>query len=152
MKKKVEKDKRIEELEKHGGGIKGDEVIANKEELQYMKYTIAQFKKVSSGDSADLKMVVIKNNAMLIQIGHYNHMKKRCLELEKMVKESSGDEGVLVHEKCLKTLEAEIKHIRKDLSLIAEGKYIDETMVDHTNTPRKRRANQSNQARSKTIL
>ena len=62
-----------------------------------------------------------------------------------MVKEFSGKEGVLVQEKSLKTIEAKIKHIRKNPSLIAEGKDLDETVVDHTNTPRKKRASQSNQ-------
>ena len=39
MKKKEveEKDQRIEELEKHGGGITEDEVIMNKKELEYME-------------------------------------------------------------------------------------------------------------------
>ena len=45
MKKKEVKEKHetIEELEKHGG-ITGDKVIVNKEELKYMKNTIAEFK------------------------------------------------------------------------------------------------------------
>ena len=97
MKKKEveEKDETIEELEKHGA-MTGDKVIVNKEEIKYMKNTIAEFKKVSSSDIADAKMVVMKNKAILIQIEHYNDMKKRCLELEKMVKELSAEEGVLV--------------------------------------------------------
>ena len=57
-----------------------------------------------------------------------------------MVKELHGEEGVLVHEKSLKTIETEIEHIRKNLALIAEGRHVDETVVDHTNTPRKRRS------------
>ena len=63
-------------------------------------------------------MVAMKKNAMMIQIEHYKDMKKQCLKLEDMVKELSGEEGVLVHEKSLKTIEAEIEHVRKNLSLI----------------------------------
>ena len=148
MKKKEveEKDQRIEELEKCGGGITEDEVIMNKEELEYMKNTIADFEKVSSGESDDAKMVVMK-----IQIEHYQDMKKRCLELEDMVKELHGEEGVLVHKKSLKTIEAEIEHVRKNLALIAEGRDVDKTVVDHTNTPRNRRSSQSDQPPSKII-
>ena len=68
-----------------------------------------------------------------------------------MVKELSGEEGVLVHEKSLKTIEAEIEHIRENLALIAEGKNVDESVVDHTNTPRKRRSSQSDQPPSKWL-
>ena len=119
MKKKEveEKDQRIEELEKHGGGITEDEVIVNKEELEYMENTIVDFEKISSGESDDAKMVVMKKNSIMIQIEHYQDMKKRCLELEDMVKELRGQEGVLVHEKSLKTIEAEIEQVRKNLSL-----------------------------------
>ena len=123
----------------------------NKEELEYMKNTIAEFEKVSSGDSDDAKMVVIKTNSMMTTIEHHNDIKKQCLELEKIVKELSGEEGVFVHEKSLKTIEAEIEHVRKNLSLIAEGKDVDKTVVDHTNTLRKRRSSQSDQPLSKTI-
>ena len=96
-------------------------------------------------------MVVMKKNSIMIQIEHYQDMKKRCLELEDMVKELHGQEGVLVHKKSLKTIEAEIEHVRKNLSLIAEGKDVDETVADHTNTPRKRRSSQSDQPLSKAI-
>ena len=115
-----------------------------------MKNTIADFKKVSSGESADAKMVVMKKDTMMITIEHYNCMKKRCLELEKMEKELSGEERVLVHEKSLKTIEAEIEHVRKNLALIAEGN-VDENVVNHTNTPQKRRSSQSDQPPSKSM-
>ena len=112
---------------------------------------ISNFEKVSSGDSADAKVVVMKKDAMMITIEHYNYVKKRCLELEKMVKELSGEEGVLVHKKSLKTIEVEIEHLRKNLAPMAEGKDVDKSVVDHTNTPRKRRSSQSDQPPSKTI-
>ena len=80
-------------------------------------------------------MVVMNNDSMIIKIDHFNDMKKRCLELENTVKELSGEEGVLVREKSLKVLEAEIEHVRKNVALIAEGREVDERAVDKTNTP-----------------
>ena len=75
-----QKDKRIKELEKCAG-ITDDEVMVNKEELEYMKSRIADFKKVSSGES-DGKMVVMKDNTMMIKIEHYKDIKNRCIELK----------------------------------------------------------------------
>ena len=86
-----QKDKRIEELEKCAG-ITDDEVIVNKEELEYMKSRIADFEKVSS-DESDGKMVVMKDDTMMIKIEHYKDIRKRCIELEKQVKELSGEQG-----------------------------------------------------------
>ena len=40
-------------------------------------------------------------------------MKKRCLELEEVMKELRGEQGVLVQEKSLKTIKAEIMHVPK---------------------------------------
>ena len=97
-----QKDKIIAELEKCAA-ITDDEVIINKEELEYMKSRIANFEKASSGDG---KMVVMKDDMMMIKTEHYNEMKKRCLELEEVVKELRGEQGVLVQEKSLKTIEA----------------------------------------------
>ena len=105
-----EKDKRIAELEKCAS-ITDEEVIVNKEELEYMKKQIANFERVSSGKSVDGKMVVMKNDSMIIKIDHFNDMKKRCIELENTVKELSGEQGILVSEKSLKVLEAEIEHV-----------------------------------------
>ena len=76
-----QKDKRIKELEKCAG-ITDDEVIVNKEELEYMKSRIADFEKVNSGES-DGKMVVMKDDMMMIKIEHYKDIKNRCIELEK---------------------------------------------------------------------
>ena len=145
-----EKDKRIAELEKCAS-ITDKEVIVNKEELEYMKKQIADFEQVSSGESVDGKMVVMNNDSMIIRIDHYNDMKKRCLELENTVKELSDEQGVLVHEKSLKVLEAEIEHVRKNVVLIAEGREVDERVVDETNTPRKRRSSQGDQPPSKSM-
>ena len=116
-----EKDKRIAELEKCASII-DEEVIVNKEELEYMKKQIADFEQVSSGERVDGKMVVMNNDSMIIKIDHFNDMKKRCIELENTVKELSGEQGVLVREKSLKVLEAEIEHVRKNVALIAEGR------------------------------
>ena len=135
-----QKDQRIKELEKCAG-ITDDEVMVNKEELEYMKSRIADFEKVSSGES-DGKMVVMKDDSMMIIIQHYKDIRNRCIELEKQVKDLSGEQGVLVQEKSLKTIEAEIEHVRKNIALIAEGRNVDESVVNHTNTPRKSQGDQ----------
>ena len=90
-----QKDKIIAELEKCAA-ITDDEVIINKEELEYMKSRIADFEKASSVDG---NMVVMKDDMMMIKTEHYNEMKKRCLELEEVVKELRGEQGILVQEK-----------------------------------------------------
>ena len=144
-----QKDQRIKELKKCAG-ITDDEVMVNKEELEYMKSRIADFEQVSSGES-DGKMVVMKDDSMMIKIEHYKDLRNRCIELEKQVKELSGEQGVLVQEKSLKTIEAEIEHVRKNIALIAEGRNVDESVVDHTNTPRKRRSSQGDQPPSKSM-
>ena len=145
-----EKDNRIAELEKCAS-ITDEEVIVNKEELEYMKKAIADFEQVSSGESVDGKMVVMNPDSMMIKIDHYNDMKTRCLELENRVKELSGEQGVLVQEKSLKVLEAEIEHVRKNIALIAEGREVDESPVDETNTPQKRRSSQGDQPPTKSM-
>ena len=144
-----QKEKRIEELEKCAG-ITDDEVIVNKEELEYIKSRIADFEKVSSGES-DRKMVVMKDDMMMIKIEHYKDIRNRCIELEKQVKGLSGEQGVLVQEKSLKMIKAEIEHVRKNIALIVEGRDVDESVVDHTNTPRKRRLSQGDQPPSKSM-
>ena len=144
-----QKDERIKELEKCAG-ITDDEVMVNKEELEYMKSRIADFKQVSSGES-DGKMVVMKDDSVMIKIEHYKDLRNRCIELEKQVKELSGEQGVLVQEKSLKMIEAELEHVRKNIALIAEGRNVDESVVDHTNTPRKRRSSQGDQPPSKSM-
>ena len=70
-----QKDKIIVELKKCAA-ITDDEVIINKEELEYMKSRIADFEKASSGES-DGKMVVMKDDMMMIKIEHYHEMKKQ---------------------------------------------------------------------------
>ena len=152
VKKKNEveqKDKRIKELKKCAG-ITDNEVMVNKEELEYMKSRIADFEKVSSGES-DGKMVVMKDDTMMIKIDHYKDIKNRCIELEKQVKELSSEQGILVQEKSLKTIKAEIEHVRKNIALITEGRIVDESVVDHMITPWKRRLSQGNQPPSKSM-
>ena len=51
------------------------------------------------------------------------------------MKEFSGEQGVLVQEKSLKTIEAEIEYVRKNIALIVEGRDVNESVIDHTNTP-----------------
>ena len=38
------------------------------------------------------------------------------------MKELCGEQGILVQEKSLKTIEAEIEHVRKNIALISEGR------------------------------
>ena len=116
-----------------------------------MKKQIADFEQVSSGESVDGKMVVMNNDSMIIKIDHFNDMQKRCIELENTVKELSGEQGVLVREKSLKVLEAEIEHVRKNVALIAEGREVDERAVNETNIPQKRRSSQGDQPPSKSM-
>ena len=66
------------------------------------------------------------------------------------MKEVGGEDNMVVQEKSLKAIEAELEHVRKNLSLIAEGKEVEE-VVDRALTPRKRRAGQSDQPPSKTM-
>ena len=77
-------------------------------------------------------------------------MRDRCIELEKELKEVGGEDNVEVQEKSLKAIEAELEHVRKNLSLISEGKEMEE-VVDRALTLRKRRASQSDQPPSKTM-
>ena len=97
------------------------ESLVNKEELEYMKSRIADFEKVSSGES-DGKMVVMKDDSMMIKIEHYKDIRNRCIELEKQVKDLSGEKGILVQEKSLKMIEAEIEHVRKKYCTDCRGK------------------------------
>ena len=78
-------------------------------------------------------------------------MRNRYIELEKAVKELSGEQGVLVQEKSLKMIEAEIEHVRKNIALIVEGRDVDESVIDHRNTPQKRRSSQSDQLPTKSM-
>ena len=80
----------------------------------------------------------------------YSEMKQRCLKLEEQVKNlSGGEERVVVEEAQIKLLESEIEHVRKNLSLLAEGKESEE--VAERRMPHKRRASQSDQPPRKEI-
>ena len=48
-------------------------------------------------------------------------------------------------------IEAEIEHVQKNIALISEGRAVDESVVDHTNTPQKRRSSQGDQPPSKSM-
>ena len=97
---------------------------------------IEDFEKVDEDPNA--KCIVMRNFQMLIRIEHYENMRDRCLELEKQLKEVDGEDNVVVQEKSLKTIEAELEHVRKNFSLIAKGKEVEE-VVDRALTPQKRR-------------
>ena len=150
MKKKdvEEKDEKIRRLEEGGPEIQEDEMVMKRAHVETLVKKIEDFEKVDEDPTA--KRIVMKNFQMLIRIDHYENMRDRCLDLENKLKEASGEDNVIVQEKSLKAIEAEIEHVRKNLSLIAEGKEVEE-VVDRTLTPRKRRAGQSDQPPSKTM-
>ena len=43
-----------------------------------MKNAINEFEKVSSGQSDDVKMVIMNKKQMLVGTDHYNDMRKKC--------------------------------------------------------------------------
>ena len=66
------------------------------------------------------------DSEMLIKTEHYNSLNKRCLDLEKEMEELKGKEGMVIEEdKNIKALEGEIEHVRKNLSLLAQGKELE---------------------------
>ena len=137
MKKKdvEEKDERIRRLEEDGPEIQQDQILMDKAHVETLVIKIEDFEKVDEDPTA--KRIVMRNFQMLILIDHYESMKNRCIELEKQVKEVGGEDNVVVQEKSLKAIEAELEHVRKNLSLIAEGKEVEE-VVDRALTPRRK--------------
>ena len=150
MKKKdvEEKDEQIRRLEEGGTVIQQDEILMKKAHVETLVRKIEDFEKVDEDPTS--RRIVMRNFQMLIRIEHYENMRDRCIELEKKLKEVSGEDNVVVQEKSLKAIEAELEHVRKNLSLISEGKEVEE-VVDRALTPRKRRAIQSDQPPSKTM-
>ena len=150
MKKKdiEEKEERIRRLEEGGPEIQQDEIVMKRAHVETLVRKIEDFEKFDEDPTA--KCIIMRNFQMLICIKHYENMRDRCLELEKQLKEAGGEDNVIVQEKSLKAKEAELEHVWKNLSLIAEGKEVEE-VVDRTLTPWKRRASQSDQPPSKTM-
>ena len=150
MKKKdvEEKDEWIRRLEEGGPEIQQDEILMKKAHVETLVRKIEDFEKVDEDPTA--KCIIMRNFQMLIHIEHYENMGDRCIKLEKQLKEVGGEDNVVVQEKSLKAIEAELEHVWKNLSLIAEGKEVKE-VVDRALTLRKRRASQSDQPPSKTM-
>ena len=150
MKKKdiEEKDERIRRLEEGHPEIQQDEILMKKAHVETLVRKIEDFEKVDEDPTS--RHIVMRNFQMLICIEHYENMRDRCIELEKKLKEVGGEDNVVVQEKSLKAIEAELEHVCKNLSLISEGKEVEE-VVDKALTPRKRRASQSDQLPSKTM-
>ena len=119
-----------------------------KAHVETLMRKIEDFEKVDEDPTA--KRIIMRNFQMFIRIEHYENMRDRCIELEKQLKEVGREDNMVVQEKSLKAIEAELEHVRKNLSLIAEGKEVEE-VVDRTLTPWKRRASQSDQPPSKTM-
>ena len=139
MKKKdvEEKDERIRRLEEGGPEIQQDEILMKKAHVETLVRKIEDFKKVDEDPTS--KRIVMRNFQMLIRIEHYENMRDRCIELEKKLKEVGREDNVVVQEKSLKAIEAELEHVRKNLSLISEGKEVEE-VVDRALTLRKHRS------------
>ena len=108
--------KRIAELEKCGTEVGEDEVIIKTKEVEAMKNAITEFEKVSSGESGDVKMVMMNKKQMLIGIDHYNYMWKKCKEKEvgedevvmKKNEVEQKDKRIKELEKCAGTTEDEV--------------------------------------------
>ena len=158
--------KRMAEIEeKRGTEVGEDEVIMKKKEVEVMRSAIAQFEKVSTGESGDAKMVVMNKKQMLIGIDHYNQMRKkskevgeddvvmkkneveekdkRIAELEKCA--SITDEEVIVNKEELEYMKKQIA----DFEQVSSGESVDGKMVvmnngsmiikiDHYNDMKKR--------------
>ena len=126
MKKKdvEEKDERIRRLEEGGTVIQQDEILMKKAHVETLVRKIEDFEKVDEDPTS--RRIIMRNFQMLIRIEHYENMRDRCIELEKELKEVSGEDNVVVQEKSLKAIEAELEHVRKNLSLISEGKEVEE--------------------------
>ena len=135
---------RIKEFEK-GVGIREDQILVNEEEYNAMKAVVDELNK--GGKNV---VYLHREKERIISLDTYSEMKQRCLKLEEQVKNlSGGEERVVVEEAQIKILESEIEHVRKNLSLLAEGKELEE--VAERRTPRKRRASQSDQPPRKEI-
>ena len=148
---------KIDKLEKRGGSSVGDdEIVVKKKEFNEMVKKIQDLKKrveelEKDEETEGQKRVIMHDGEMLIKTEHYNSMKKRCLDLEKEVEELKGGEGmVIVEDKNIKALEGEIEHVRKNLSLLAQGKEL-EVEPTARPTPRKRRSSQGDEPPSKLV-
>ena len=149
--KKIEMEEmnnKIRRLEEGAPAIEKDEIVMKRDHVEQLVKKIEDFEKVDENSTA--KKIVLKDFEMVIRKDHYEGMKSRCIELEKEMRNMKGKDNVVVQEKSLKAVEAEIEHVRKNLSLMAEGKEVEE-VVDKALTPRKRRASQSDQPPSKTM-
>ena len=97
------------------------------EKIQDLKKHVEELE--TDEETEGQKRVIMHDGEMLIKTEHYNSMKKRCLDLEKEVEELKGGEGmvveVIVEDKNIKALEGEIEHVRKNLSLLAQGKELE---------------------------
>ena len=135
----VEEDKeeeRADSKKKHDGEkgkmlLEDDEMVVKKKEFNEMVKKIQDLEKrveelEKDEETEGQKRVIMHDGEMLIKTEHYNSMKKRCLDLEKEVEELKGGEGmVIVEDKNIKALEGEIEHVRKNLSLLAQGKELE---------------------------
>ena len=147
----IAEDKMIVKKVDYKGMVKigVDEMLVKKEYFEKMEKRIKELAK-EGGGNGDENRVMIKDYQVLIWGDHYTQMHDRCLQLEKENKELKGEERLVMPEQNLKTIKVELKHVRKNLGLMAEGKEIEE-VVDKTQTPWKRRASQSDQPSSKSM-
>ena len=160
----VEEDKeeeRADSNKKHDGEkgkmlLEDDEMVVKKKEFNEMTKKIRDLEKrveelEKDEETEGQKRVIMHDGEMLIKTEHYNSLNKRCLDLEKEVEELKGGEGmVIVEDKNIKALEGEVEHVRKNLSLLAQGKEL-EVEPTARPTPRKRRSSQGDEPPSKLV-
>ena len=136
--------------------LEDDEMVVKKKEFNEMKKKIRDLEKrveelEKDDETEGQKRVIMHDNEILIKTEHYNSLNKRCLDLEKEVEELKGGEGmVIVEDKNIKALEGEIEHVRKNLSLLAQGKELEVELTARP-TPRKRRSSQGDEPPSKLV-
>ena len=97
---------RICELEKCETEVGEDEVMKMKE-VEAMKNAITEFEKVSSGQSDDVKMVVMNKKQMLVGIDHYSDMWKKCKAKE------VGEDEVVMKKNEVEQKDKRIKELKK---------------------------------------
>ena len=159
--KEDKEEERADSKKKHAGEkgkmlLEDDEMVVKKKEFNEMTKKIRDLEKrveelEKEEETEGQKRVIMHDGEMLIKTEHYNSLNKRCLDLEKEVEELKGGEGmVIVEDKNIKALEGEIEHVRKNLSLLAQGKEL-EVEPTARPTPRKRRSSQGDEPPSKLV-
>ena len=159
--KEDKEEERADSKKKHDGEkgkmlLEDDEMVVKKKEFNEMTKKIRDLEKrveelEKDEETEGQKRVIMHDGEMLIKTEHYNSLNKRCLDLEKEVEELKGGDGmVIVEDKNIKALEGKVEHVRKNLSLLAQGKELEVELTARP-TPRKKRSSQSDEPPSKLV-